>query len=110
MTVQLCDIYMYTECYVSKAEADTILHGMTNSTNPCTDKLHEQRNKIWQTYNDISEYDLFINAVFEYMLINLDDKTRLAISNRADQVCIEAETYNLHIYYCFFVFLDNEVC
>ena len=94
LTVQLCDIYMFTDCYASKAEADAILHGVNDTANPCTEKLFRQRNKIWQTYDNISEHDLFINAVFEYMLINLDDATRLAISNRADQVF--TETYHIN--------------
>ena len=95
LTKQLCDIYMYTECYESKAEADTILYDITNTTNPCIENLSDERNETWQSYYDIPPYDLFINAAFEYMLINLDDETRLAISNRADQVC-----YRYHISVC----------
>ena len=78
---------MYTECYVSKAEADTILFDITNTTNPCVENLNDERNETWQSFNDIPPNDLFINAALEYMLMNLDDDSRLAISNRADQVC-----------------------
>lgn len=87
LTKQLCDIYMYTECYVSKAEADRILFDITNTTNPCVENLNDERNETWQSFNDIPPNDLFINAALEYMLMNLDDDSRLAISNRADQVC-----------------------
>ena len=86
LTKQLCDIYVYTECYMSKAEADKILYDIINTTNPCIEKLSDEQNQTWQSFDDIPPYELFINAALEYMLINLDDETRLAISNRADQV------------------------
>ena len=101
LTKQLCDIYMYTECYESKAEADAILYDITNTTNPCIENLSDERNETWQSYYDISPYDLFINAVLEYMLINLDDATRLAISNRAEQVISRSlHAYCVHVFVC----------
>ena len=101
LTKQLCDIYMYTECYVSKAEADKILYDIRNTTNPCIENLGNERNETWQSYYEISPYDLFINAVLEYMLINLDDATRLAISNRAEQVISRSlNSYCVHVLVC----------
>ena len=101
LTKQLCDIYIYTECYMSKAEADKILYDIDNTTNPCIENFGEERNVTWQSYYEISPYDLFINAVLEYMLINLDDETRLAISNRAEQVISRSiNAYCVHVLVC----------
>ena len=77
---------MYTECYVSKAEADNILYNISNTPNLCIENLGNEQNETWQSFYDVPPVDLFTNAALEYMLINLDDATRLAISNRADQV------------------------
>ena len=79
---------------MSKAEADKILYDIHNTTNPCIENLGNEQNETWQSFYDIPPVDLFINAALEYMLINLDDASRLAISNRADQVLFR----NIHAY------------